>query len=97
MNDIRSRGDAADELRQQATSCRRLARSARTVSGSEALRAVARQFDSDAARIDPVPTIAPDRMTPQAASLTRVREALQIQTAQWLQHRSFPKLPEAGA
>jgi hypothetical protein len=97
MNEIRSRGDAAEELRQQANSCRRLARTARTVSGSEALRAVARQFESDAARIDPVPTIVPDRVTPQAASLTRVREALEIQTAQWLQHRSFPKVPEAGA
>ena len=97
MSDIRSRGDAAEELRQQATSCRRLARSARTVRGSEALRAVARQFDSDAARIEPVPTVAPNRVTPQATSLTRVREALEIQTAQWLQHRSFPALPEAGA
>ena len=77
MNDIRSRGDAAEELRGQASSCRRLALSARTVSGSEALRAVARQFDLDAARIDPVPTIAV-RSTPQAASLVRVREALEI-------------------
>ena len=95
MNDIRSRGDAAEELRGQASSCRRLALSARTVSGSEALRAVARQFDSDAARIDPVPTIVSDRLTPQAASLVRVREALEIQTARWLQRR--PISPEAGA
>ena len=94
MSNVRSRGDAAEELREQATSCRRLALSARTVSGSEALRAVARQFDSDAARIDPVPTIVSERMTPQAASLVRVREALEVQTAHWLQRRS---LPEAGA
>ncbi len=94
MNNIRSRGEAAEELREQATSCRRLALSARTVSGSEALRAVARQFDSDAARIDPVLTIVSERMTPQAASLARVREALEVQTAHWLQWRSLPK---AGA
>jgi hypothetical protein len=96
MNNIRSRGEAAEELRDQATSCRRLALSARTVSGSEALRAVARQFDSDAARIDPVPTIVSNRMTPQSASLVRVREALEVQTAYWLQRRSFPKR-EVGA
>lgn len=84
MNDIRSRGEAAEELREQATSCRRLALIARTVSGSEALKAVARQFDSDAARIDPVPTIAFDRMTPHAAALVRARKALEVQTAHWL-------------
>jgi len=97
MNDIRSRGEAADQLREQATSCRRLALSARTINGSEALRAVARQFDSDAARIDPVPTITADRLTAQAASLIRVREALERQTAQWLQRRPVVRSPEAEA
>jgi hypothetical protein len=97
MSGIRSRGEAAEELRQQATSCRRLALSARTVSGSEALSAVARQFDSDAERIDPVPAIVSDRMTPQAESLVRVRQALEVQTALWSQRRSLRKLPEAGA
>ena len=48
-----SRGEAADELREQAASCRRLARRARTDSGSSALTTVAEQFDDDARRIDP--------------------------------------------
>lgn len=48
-----SREDAADGLREQAASCRRLARRARTESGAVALGVVARQFDSDARRIDP--------------------------------------------
>ena len=95
MNDIRSRGRAADELREQAVSCRRLALTARTVGGSEALRAVARQFDVDAARIDPVPTIV--AKSPQAASLVRVREALEVQTAQWLQRRPLSTLPKGRA
>lgn len=45
--------DAADGLRDQATSCRQLARRARTASGGTALRAAADQFDTDASRIDP--------------------------------------------
>ena len=48
-----SRGEAADELREQAASCRRLARRARTDRGSSALTTVAEQFDDDARRIDP--------------------------------------------
>jgi hypothetical protein len=48
-----SRTEAADELREQAASCRRLARRARTNGGSSALKAVAEQFDDDARRIDP--------------------------------------------
>ena len=76
-----SRSDAADELREQAISCRRLALQARSVSGSEALRCVARQFDLDASRIDPTPD---NRSATQAASLVRVREALESQTARWL-------------
>ena len=48
-----TRGEAADELREQAASCRRLARRARTNSGSTALTTVADQFDTDARRIDP--------------------------------------------
>jgi hypothetical protein len=48
-----SREDAADGLREQAASCRRLATRARTASGLTALRAVADQFDTDASRIDP--------------------------------------------
>lgn len=45
--------EAADELREQAASYRRLARRARTASGSSALKTVAEQFDDDARRIDP--------------------------------------------
>jgi hypothetical protein len=48
-----TRGEAADELREQAASCRRLARRARTASGSSALENVADYFDDDARRIDP--------------------------------------------
>jgi len=48
-----SREDAADGLREQAASCRRLAKRARTASGLSALRSVAEQFDTDASRIDP--------------------------------------------
>jgi hypothetical protein len=48
-----SRGEAADELREQAASCRRLAKRARTQGGSSALTTVADQFDDDARRIDP--------------------------------------------
>ena len=53
MNPPLSGEDAADGLRDQAASCRQLARRARTASGGTALRAVAEQFDSDASRIDP--------------------------------------------
>lgn len=48
-----SREEAADGLREQAASCRRLAKRARSASGATALGAVADQFDTDAGRIDP--------------------------------------------
>lgn len=48
-----TRGEAADELREQAASCRRLARRARTSDGSSALTTVADHFDDHARRIDP--------------------------------------------
>lgn len=48
-----TRHEAANELREQAASCRKLALRARTASGSTALSAVAQQFDDDARRIDP--------------------------------------------
>lgn len=48
-----SREDAADELREQSASCRRLSRRAHTARGCSALAAVAVQFDDDARRIDP--------------------------------------------
>ena len=48
-----SRGEAAGQLREQAASCRRLAKRARTEGGVSALTTVADQFDDDARRIDP--------------------------------------------
>jgi hypothetical protein len=47
-----TRSEAAEELREQAASCRRLACRARTTSGSSALKTVAEHFDDDARRID---------------------------------------------
>jgi hypothetical protein len=49
-----SRKDAADELREEAASCRRLAGTARTPRGKTALNAAAETFDDDARRIDPL-------------------------------------------
>ena len=49
-----SRGEAAEELREQAVSCRRLADRARTTAGTRALIDVANFFDADARRIDPL-------------------------------------------
>jgi hypothetical protein len=48
-----SREDAAEGLREQAASFRRLAKTARTDSGSAALKAIAEEFDTDARRMDP--------------------------------------------
>lgn len=53
MISLPSPEEAADGLRDQATSCRDLAKRARTASGWKALRAVADKFDVDASRIDP--------------------------------------------
>ena len=82
MISMPSRTEAADELREQAASCRKLAGRARTPSGANALATVARQFDDDAARLEP--------MTPplgvaggDAASLVRVRLALEQQSMRW--------------
>ena len=46
--------EAANSLREQAASCRRLARTASTPRGTSALRSVAEHFDADARRIDPL-------------------------------------------
>ncbi len=48
-----SRGEAAEELRAQAASCRQLAERGRTPAGTRALTDVADYFDADARRIDP--------------------------------------------
>jgi hypothetical protein len=48
-----SRVEAADELREQAALCRRLAGRALTPRGALALAAVAKHFDADARRLNP--------------------------------------------
>ena len=53
MSEEISREEAADGLREQAASCRRLAKRAYTDGGSAGLDAAAEQFDTDARRIDP--------------------------------------------
>lgn len=47
-------GEEVDEFREQAASCRQLARRGQTTGGSTTLRTVAEQFDDDALRIDPL-------------------------------------------
>jgi hypothetical protein len=54
MSESFRKTEAAEGLRDQAASCRRLAKRARTVGGSAALDAAADQFDDDARRIDPM-------------------------------------------
>lgn len=81
-----TRGEAADELRGRAASCRKLALRARSPGGSEALRTVARQFDADAARIDPA--VIDAVKDGDAAALTRLQLALERQTMRWLQPRN---------
>ena len=48
-----TRAEAAEGLREQAASCRRLAKRASTMVGTRALNGVADYFDADARRIDP--------------------------------------------
>ncbi len=48
------RSDAAEQLLDQAASCRRLASVARTPHGAAALRSVATQFEADARRVAPI-------------------------------------------
>jgi hypothetical protein len=79
-------GEAAHDLRGQAASCRQLPLRARSPSGSQALRTVARQFDADAARIDPA--VIDAVRDGDAAALTRLQLALERQTMRWLQPRN---------
>ena len=51
--DPRGTRDAADGLREQAASCRRLAAAARTRSGNTSLNALAEHFDEQARKLDP--------------------------------------------
>jgi len=45
--------DSADQLREQAASCRRLAQNARTRAGTKALEGLGDHFDDRASRLDP--------------------------------------------
>jgi hypothetical protein len=45
--------DSADQLREQAASCRRLAQNARTRAGTKALQGLGDHFDERASRLDP--------------------------------------------
>ena len=54
MTEPPSRKEAADDLREQAASCRRLASRARTRAGAAALENLADQIDGDARRFDPM-------------------------------------------
>ena len=82
MNRMPSRAEAADELRDQAASCRRLARTSTSAGGSVALRTVAHQFEVDAARIDPLPAAADEApIDGDWDALVRVRLALECQMA----------------
>jgi hypothetical protein len=91
MNWLPTREEAVDTLREQALSCRRLALRARSQSGSDALSAVARQFEEDAEHVshfrEPTTVRFPDG---DAAALVRLRLALERQTAEWLQRRPMP-------
>lgn len=51
--DHRRERDAAEGLREQAASCRRLAAAARTRSGTSSLNALADHFDNQARKLDP--------------------------------------------
>ena len=53
MTESGSREEAADELREQAASCRRLATAARTRAGTSSLDALAEHFDEQARKLDP--------------------------------------------
>jgi hypothetical protein len=46
-------GESADELREQAASCRRLAQNARTRAGTKALEGLGDHFDERASKLDP--------------------------------------------
>lgn len=82
MTQMPSRAEAADDLREHAASCRRLARSSSTVGGSVALRTVAHQYEADAERIDPSsPVSVGAGSSGDWDALVRVRLALKRQMA----------------
>lgn len=75
-----SRDEAADQLRDQALSCRRLARNSRTAIGSTALLTVASQFEDDAFRIERQDR---DEFDSHESAQGRLRAALARQSAMW--------------
>ena len=76
--------EAVDELHEQASSCRRLARNSRTDLGSAALLAAANQFESDAFHLVGK---GEGRLDGQEDARGRLRDALAWQEALWLQMR----------
>jgi hypothetical protein len=81
-----TRAEAGEDLREQAASCRSLARRASTPSACEALQSVASQYDADAARISPV--VIDSIKDGDAAALVRIQLALERQTSPWRQPRT---------
>lgn len=75
-----SSDEAADQLREQASCCRRIARKAGTELGATALLTVASHFESDAFRID---RQAQDDRDDHDISRGRVRAALARQDRLW--------------
>jgi len=75
-----SRDEAVDQLRDQALSCRRLARSSRTAIGSTALLTVAGQFEADAFRIERLDR---DEFDSHESAQGRLRAALARQSSLW--------------
>ena len=91
MNWLPTREEAVETLREQALSCHKLALRARTQSGSDALSAVARQFEDDAEHVSHFREASTVKLpNGDAAALVRLRFALERQTADWLQRRPMP-------
>lgn len=75
-----SRDEAVDQLRDQASSCRKLARSSRTQIGSTALLTVACQFEADAFRVERQDR---DEFESHENARGRLRAALARQSSLW--------------
>ena len=80
MTVILSRDEAADQLREQASCCRRIARNARTDLGATALLTVASHFETDAFRIE---REAQDDLDGRDDPRRRLRAALARQDQLW--------------
>ena len=80
MRVILSRDEAAEQLREQASCCRRIARNARTELGATALLTVAGHFESDAFRIE---RQARDELDDPGSPRGRLRAALARHDQLW--------------